>query len=151
RSGRAVSRGAGEPWQDKLLRLPSFLGDPASEPSADELADGFAVTGFFLLRHVFEPRRLALPDARASFVSAVLNATRAVRAASSRRRVFLWRDFGPITSDKSLGTNHATKAAAAAAREDNERARDTNPAPVVHALPPPVATIDLLGQVSVID
>jgi DNA repair protein RecO (recombination protein O) len=82
RSGRAVSRTAGEPWQDKLLRLPAFLGDSEHEPDADELADGFAVTGFFLLRHVFEPRRLALPDARDSFVSAVLNNYRNVRAAS---------------------------------------------------------------------
>jgi DNA repair protein RecO (recombination protein O) len=82
RSGRAVSRVAGEPWQDKLLRLPAFLGDPERVPDADELADGFAVTGFFLLRHVFEPRRQALPDARESFVSAVLSTYRNVRAAS---------------------------------------------------------------------
>jgi DNA repair protein RecO (recombination protein O) len=82
RSGRAVSRGAGEPWHDKLLRLPAFLGDPQCEPSADDLADGFAVTGFFLLRHMFEPRRLALPDARGSFISAVLSTYRTVRAAS---------------------------------------------------------------------
>ena len=26
KSGRAVSRGAGEPWQDRLLRLPLFSG-----------------------------------------------------------------------------------------------------------------------------
>jgi DNA repair protein RecO (recombination protein O) len=82
RSGRAVSRGAGEPWHDKLLRLPAFLGDPECEPSADDLADGFAVTGFFLLRHIFEPRRLALPDARGSFISAVLGTYRNIRAAS---------------------------------------------------------------------
>jgi DNA repair protein RecO (recombination protein O) len=73
RSGRAVSREAGQPWQDKLLRLPAFLGEtPASEPSAAELSDGFAITGFFLARHVFEPRGLALPDARASFINAIL-------------------------------------------------------------------------------
>jgi len=49
---------------------------------ADDLADGFAVTGFFLLRHIFEPRRLALPDARASFISTVLNTYRTIRVAS---------------------------------------------------------------------
>ena len=27
KSGRAVSRAAGEPWRDKLLRLPAFLGE----------------------------------------------------------------------------------------------------------------------------
>ena len=82
RSGRAVSRAAGEPWQDKLLRLPAFLADPSHEPGADDLADAFAVTGFFLLRHVFEPRGMALPDARSSFVSAVINAYRNVPAIS---------------------------------------------------------------------
>jgi DNA repair protein RecO (recombination protein O) len=82
RSGRAVSRAAGEPWRDKLLRLPAFLGQPETEPSADELADGFAVTGFFLLRHVFEPRGLPLPHARESFVGAVLNSYRNARAVS---------------------------------------------------------------------
>jgi DNA repair protein RecO (recombination protein O) len=74
KSGRAVSRTAGLPWQDKLLRLPDFLGGTAAgEPSAADLSDGFAVTGFFLLRHVYEPRGLPLPDARASFISAVIN------------------------------------------------------------------------------
>jgi DNA repair protein RecO (recombination protein O) len=82
RSGRAVSRAAGEPWRDKLLRLPAFLGHPESEPSADELADGFAVTGFFLMRHVFEPRGLPLPHARECFVGAVLNCYRNARAVS---------------------------------------------------------------------
>jgi DNA repair protein RecO (recombination protein O) len=82
KSGRAVSREAGLPWQDKLLRLPGFLGEtPANEPSAADLSDGFAVTGFFLSRHVFEPRGLALPDARASFISAVTNACAKARAA----------------------------------------------------------------------
>jgi DNA repair protein RecO (recombination protein O) len=75
KSGRAVSREPGQPWRDKLLRLPGFLGETsAGEPSAADLSDGFAVTGFFLLRHVFEPRGLPLPDARASFISAVVSA-----------------------------------------------------------------------------
>jgi DNA repair protein RecO (recombination protein O) len=76
KSGRAVCREAGRPWQDKLLRLPAFLGEPepATPPSAAELADGFALTGFFLLRHALEPRGLTLPDARGAFVSAVVRA-----------------------------------------------------------------------------
>jgi DNA repair protein RecO (recombination protein O) len=81
RTGRAVSREAGRPWHDKLLHLPAFLGDaePAEEPSAADLADGFAVTGFFLSRHVLEPRGLNLPDARAGFVSAVVAVRRDTR------------------------------------------------------------------------
>jgi DNA repair protein RecO (recombination protein O) len=71
RSGRAVSRAGGEDYRDKLLRLPGFLrdGEPAS---AAELADAFALTGFFLDRHAFAPRGLTLPDARGRFVAAVL-------------------------------------------------------------------------------
>jgi DNA repair protein RecO (recombination protein O) len=74
KSGRAVSRAAGAPWQDKLLRLPRFLteGGAAHASSPEELADGFALTGFFLSRHVFEPRGETPPDARAHFLAAVL-------------------------------------------------------------------------------
>jgi DNA repair protein RecO (recombination protein O) len=72
-SARAVSRAAGEPWKHKLLRLPRFLdGEPAEPPGSEDLADGFALTGYFLLRHVAEPRGLRLPDARASFIAAVM-------------------------------------------------------------------------------
>jgi DNA repair protein RecO (recombination protein O) len=81
KSGRAVSRAAGAPWQDRLLRLPLFLADDQpAEPSDTDIADGFAVTGFFLERHVFGPRGLPLPEARSSFIAAVLNAYRAARA-----------------------------------------------------------------------
>ena len=61
-----MSREAGEPWQDRLLRLPAFLGASRGRRPIRRttLADGFALTGFFLTRHAFEPRGLALPDAR---------------------------------------------------------------------------------------
>jgi DNA repair protein RecO (recombination protein O) len=73
KSGRAVSRGAGAPWHDRLLRLPDFLLDAAlARPSPGDLADGFAVTGFFLARHVLEPRGLSLPEARERFIAAAL-------------------------------------------------------------------------------
>jgi DNA repair protein RecO (recombination protein O) len=75
KSGRAVSRRAGEPWQDRLLRLPRFLSESAV-PSRDELADGFALTGFFLARHVLEPRGLAFTEAREGFLAAVLGQRR---------------------------------------------------------------------------
>ncbi len=84
KSGRAVSRAAGLPWRDKLLRLPAFLGEgePEQAPSAADLADGFAMTGFFLHRYVLEPRGLAMPDARGSFVSAAVRAWQTVPAIS---------------------------------------------------------------------
>lgn len=73
RSGRAVSRAAGEPWRDKLLRLPAFLGEAETcEPSLQDIADGFALTGYFLLQRVLEPRGEGFAEARDSFVAAVL-------------------------------------------------------------------------------
>jgi DNA repair protein RecO (recombination protein O) len=71
KTGRAVSRDAGAPWHDRLLRLPQFLsGEGAASP--EDIADGFALTGFFLARHVLEPRGLAFAQAREGFVAAVL-------------------------------------------------------------------------------
>jgi DNA repair protein RecO (recombination protein O) len=71
KSGRAVSRAAGAPWQGRLLRLPSFLNHDAvaERPSPEDLRDGFALTGFFLTRHVLEPRRLLFSDVRQSLVA----------------------------------------------------------------------------------
>src|SRR2546427_10917532 len=48
KSGRAVSRTAGAPWRDKLLSLPSFLqhDEPLDRPPPQDIADGFALTGF---------------------------------------------------------------------------------------------------------
>jgi DNA repair protein RecO (recombination protein O) len=85
RSGRAVSRAAGEPWRDRLLRLPEFLiGE--TEPSAQDLADGFALTGFFLSRHVFEPRNLPATPARESFIAAVMRVNADSSAGSRQGR-----------------------------------------------------------------
>jgi len=75
KSGGAVSRSAGEPWRDRLLRLPAFLreGEGGANGYTDEdLQDGFRLTGMFLLRHVLEPRGQGHSDAREGFVNAVL-------------------------------------------------------------------------------
>jgi DNA repair protein RecO (recombination protein O) len=71
KSGRAVSRDAGEPWADKMLRLPAFLRQRDAIPSSHDLADGFALTGYFLTRHVLEARGLSLGDERAHFIAAL--------------------------------------------------------------------------------
>ncbi|CAH2409517.1 DNA repair protein RecO [Mesorhizobium escarrei] len=72
KSGRAVSRQAGAPWRDKMLVLPAFLqrgsglrGDPAA------IEDAFRLTGFFFTRHVYEPRGIEAPGARAGFLAAL--------------------------------------------------------------------------------
>ena len=74
KSARAVSRNAGEPWADKMLRLPGFLREADAVPAGRDLADGFALTGFFLMRYVLEPRGLALADERTHFIAALSRA-----------------------------------------------------------------------------
>jgi len=83
RSGRAVSRAAGQAYRDKLLVLPAFLGDDAATVTAADLASAFALTGYFLDRHAFAPRGLALPEARAHFVNAIARAFAAAAARSA--------------------------------------------------------------------
>lgn len=63
RSGRAVSLSAGAPYREKLLPLPAFLvGRGEGGPAA--VAEGLALTGFFLERHLFHPHDKPLPAAR---------------------------------------------------------------------------------------
>jgi DNA repair protein RecO (recombination protein O) len=74
KSGGAVSRLAGAPFHDRLLRLPAFLrqGQGGMNGWSDEdLRDGFELTGLFLLRHVLEPRGQGHSDARDGFINAV--------------------------------------------------------------------------------
>jgi DNA repair protein RecO (recombination protein O) len=83
RSGRAVSRAGGEAYKEKLLRLPDFLRAETETASVADLADAFALTGFFLERHAFAPRGLAVPDARGRFVATILVGNGQARYASS--------------------------------------------------------------------
>lgn len=72
KSGRAVSAGAGEPWRARLLPLPGFLasGMAGATPDAADIAAAFRLTGHFLLRDLFAPRGLELPDSRRAFLAA---------------------------------------------------------------------------------
>jgi DNA repair protein RecO (recombination protein O) len=57
-----------------MLRLPAFLRQRDAIPSSHDLADGFALTGYFLTRHVLEARGLSLGDERAHFIAALARA-----------------------------------------------------------------------------
>ncbi|HEX5867592.1 MAG TPA: DNA repair protein RecO, partial [Beijerinckiaceae bacterium] len=71
RSGRAVCADAGEPYKERLLKLPGFLiGQTRSNrPGDEEIRAGFALTDFFLHQHVFEPRGQTAPQERARLVA----------------------------------------------------------------------------------
>lgn len=71
KSGRAVSAEAGEPYRERLFRLPDFLLEKGAtgHPSSSDIAAGLSLTGFFLERHVFGARNLPVPEAREAIVA----------------------------------------------------------------------------------
>ncbi|MGL5447514.1 MAG: DNA repair protein RecO [Rhabdaerophilum sp.] len=73
KSARAVSAEAGDPYAAKLLRLPQFLlVSPRADtppPDAQALQNAFQLSGFFLARHVFEPRGMLDVSARNAFLT----------------------------------------------------------------------------------
>lgn len=80
KTGRAVSAEAGKPWADKLLPMPGFVvSQRVRATSVSEIADAFRLTGYFLTRHVWEPRGQRAPESRDSFL-ALLARTGAVLA-----------------------------------------------------------------------
>jgi len=64
KSGRAVSRDAGQPYSDRLLALPPFLLSSQGGLADGDVAAGFALTGHFLEQFVFAPLNRPLPPAR---------------------------------------------------------------------------------------
>jgi DNA repair protein RecO (recombination protein O) len=64
RTGRAVSRAAGEPYRDKLLKLPPFLLGAQAGLSEGDVDLGMLLTGHFLEQFVFSPLNRPLPPAR---------------------------------------------------------------------------------------
>ena len=71
KSGRAVSKEAGEPYRARLLPLPAFLRDEITTqtPPPGEIRDGFRLTEFFLMRDLFGPRGQGLPQARSAYLA----------------------------------------------------------------------------------
>ena len=68
RSGRAVSASAAEPYLDKLLSLPAFMmGSPSATPI--DIANGLALTGYFLETRLQWGVNRTLPEARAQLIT----------------------------------------------------------------------------------
>jgi DNA repair protein RecO (recombination protein O) len=69
KSARAVSAEAGEPYRDRLLRLPDFLCSASVQKAeTGDIIDGFALTGHFLETNVFHQRNQPLPNSRQDFL-----------------------------------------------------------------------------------
>jgi DNA repair protein RecO (recombination protein O) len=64
RTGRAVSRAAGEPYADRLLKLPPFLLSAQGGLAAGDVGAGLDLTGHFLESFVFSVMNRPLPPAR---------------------------------------------------------------------------------------
>ncbi len=75
KSGRAVCREAGAPYRDRLLPLPSFLTDGAGSAATnpEKVRQGFALTGYFLDRHVYGPRGVTMPASRQQLLQALVS------------------------------------------------------------------------------
>ncbi|MDG2521895.1 DNA repair protein RecO [Caulobacter segnis] len=64
RTGRAVSRKAGEPYKDKLFPLPMFMLSAQGGLGPGDVKAGLDITGHFLEQFVFGPLNRPLPPAR---------------------------------------------------------------------------------------
>ena len=76
KTGRAVSRAAGDPYAARMLTLPPFLlGGQAGLRSGD-VGAGFALTGHFLEQFVFGPLNRPLPPGRVWLLEKLAQADR---------------------------------------------------------------------------
>ncbi len=64
RTGRAVSRAAGEPYKDRLLALPPFMLSAQGGLAAGDVGAGLTLTGHFLESFIFAVLNRPLPPAR---------------------------------------------------------------------------------------
>jgi len=76
RTGRAVSRAAGEPYADKLLKLPPFLLGAQAGLGEGDVGAGLDLTGHFLEQFVFHPLDRPLPPARVWMIDRLREAGR---------------------------------------------------------------------------
>ena len=64
RTGRAVSREAGAPYADKLLKLPPFMLGAQAGLAEGDIKAALDLTGHFLEAFVFHPQNRPIPPAR---------------------------------------------------------------------------------------
>ena len=76
KTGRAVSRAAGQPYKARLLVLPPFLLSAQGRLEAGDVGAGLELTGHFLEQFVFAPLNRPLPPARVWLVDRLREAGR---------------------------------------------------------------------------
>ena len=76
RTGRAVSRAAGEPYKDRLLALPPFLLSSQTGLGSGDVGKGLELTGHFLEQFVFAPLNRPPPPSRLWLIDRLRDAGR---------------------------------------------------------------------------
>lgn len=74
KSGRAVCFDAGQPYVDRLLKLPNFLANQGAHdgaPDHTEFVEALALTGYFLNHHASEITHKPLPQSRQRLISLI--------------------------------------------------------------------------------
>lgn len=69
KTGRAVSRIAGEPYKEKLLHLPAFLAPQGGDTEAEDVLKGLELTGYFLEHWAFTHHTRGVPEERLRFLT----------------------------------------------------------------------------------
>ncbi|WP_373003745.1 DNA repair protein RecO [Hyphomonas sp.] len=72
KTGRAVRGSEAEDYVSRLLRLPGFLVSSHAPVGIADIADGLALTGYFLEARVFNGMNRAVPPQRAQLVARLL-------------------------------------------------------------------------------
>ena len=73
KTGRAVSKSAGEPYKDKLIELPEFLKPSGSYDDIKDVQKGLKMTGYFLVHWAFSHHTQGVPETRLRFQERVEN------------------------------------------------------------------------------
>jgi DNA repair protein RecO (recombination protein O) len=72
KSGRAVSAIAGEPYKDKLLKMPPFLKNEGNwQYDNEQILNGLEIGAYFLEKYIYKPHNKSLPVARLRFAELV--------------------------------------------------------------------------------
>lgn len=72
KSGAAVSKIAGEPYKDKMFKLPLFFLDNSSKPVVSEIQEAIKILSHFMEKFYFFPYGKKIPSARNLLIESIL-------------------------------------------------------------------------------